>query len=83
MGAAVHWAKPKPKPGPENLTTHTMFAGLKHLKYYNVPILKPLWPVFIGAGVTFYAFGKAAESMSQAPEYINDPRNPYVSKKHD
>lgn len=52
------------------------------MKYYNVPIVKTLWPLFTGAGITFYLIGNVANAMSQAPEYVNDPRNPNAGKKH-
>jgi len=56
-----------------------MFKGLK---YYNVPINKPLWPLFAGSLVTFYAFSSFADFLASTPEYVNDPRNPNAGKKH-
>lgn len=53
------------------------------MKAYPTPMLKPLYPFLLGAGISFYLFSNVAKSMSQAPAYVNDPRNPYREvKKH-
>lgn len=53
------------------------------MKAYPTPVLKPLYPLIIGSAATFFLFSKLARAMSEAPEYVNDPRNPYREvKKH-
>ncbi|KAK9477612.1 ATP synthase j chain-domain-containing protein [Lipomyces japonicus] len=49
------------------------FLGFKK---YPTPILKPLWPFFVGAAITFYGVSKAADVLAQTDEFKNDPRNP-------
>ncbi|KAK9324648.1 ATPase, F0 complex, subunit J [Lipomyces orientalis] len=49
---------------------------------YPTPILKPLWPFFVGAAITYYAVGKAADAMMESDEYKNDPRNPKLKNAH-
>lgn len=51
-------------------------------KAYPTPIFRPLLPIFIGAGASFYLFGKVAGALAAAPEYANDPRNPNAGKSH-
>lgn len=55
---------------------------LSHIKKYDTPFFKTLWPLFAGAGITAYLFAGVSRSMSQLPEYVNDPQNPYKTKKH-
>ncbi|KAK9461451.1 RNA polymerase II subunit A C-terminal domain phosphatase [Lipomyces oligophaga] len=57
-----------------------MLGALIALKKYPTPILKPLWPFFVGAGLTYYGIGLAADAMMDTDEYKNDPRNPKYGK---
>ncbi|KAK9451068.1 putative ATP18 subunit I/j of the mitochondrial F1F0-ATP synthase [Limtongia smithiae] len=45
-------------------------------KKYPTPIFKPLWPFFIGAGLTYYGVSKFADLLMDTDEFKNDPRNP-------
>ncbi|KAK9465130.1 hypothetical protein V1512DRAFT_266753 [Lipomyces arxii] len=55
-----------------------MFAFLA--RRYPTPIMKPLWPFFVGAAVTYFAVGKAADALMDTDEFKNDPRHPRFSK---
>ncbi|CAH2448066.1 F1F0 ATP synthase subunit j, mitochondrial [Komagataella phaffii CBS 7435] len=47
---------------------------------YAVPILKPYWTFFAGAGITYYLIGKAANASMNSDEFINDPRHPRFNR---
>lgn len=49
-------------------------------KRFNTPVLKPLWPFFVGGAIVFWAVGKAADASSRTDEFINDPRNPRFAR---
>ncbi|CCC67184.1 hypothetical protein NCAS_0A06260 [Naumovozyma castellii] len=50
------------------------------MKRFPTPIVKPLWPFFIAAAVTYYGVSKFADAYGNTDEYINDPRNPRFAK---
>ncbi|ETS65142.1 hypothetical protein PaG_00200 [Moesziomyces aphidis] len=43
---------------------------------YPTPILKPMWPFFIAAGVVFYGVNKLQDMAVSTEEASKDPRNP-------
>ncbi|SPO30176.1 probable ATP18 - subunit i/j of the mitochondrial F1F0-ATP synthase [Ustilago trichophora] len=47
---------------------------------YPTPILKPMWPFFIAAGVVFYGVNKLQAVAVSTEEASKDPRNPYGQK---
>jgi len=50
------------------------------LQRFNAPILKPLWPFFVGGAIVFYGISKAADASASTREFINDPRNPRFAR---
>ncbi|KAK7203112.1 ATP synthase subunit J, mitochondrial [Myxozyma melibiosi] len=59
-----------------------IFGSFLGWKKYPTPIVKPLWPFMVGAAITYYAIGKAADVMMDTDEFKNDPRNPKLAKGH-
>ncbi|CCE61709.1 hypothetical protein TPHA_0B00370 [Tetrapisispora phaffii CBS 4417] len=49
-------------------------------KRFPTPIMKPLWPFFIGGATVFCLMGKAADLSAGTKEFINDPRNPRFAR---
>ncbi len=49
---------------------------------YPTPILKPLWPFFVGAGVVFYGVSAMQNAMVKSGDAAKDPRNPYGEHTH-
>ncbi|CCF50244.1 probable ATP18 - subunit i/j of the mitochondrial F1F0-ATP synthase [Ustilago sp. UG-2017a] len=47
---------------------------------YPTPMLKPMWPFFIAAGVVFYGVNKLQDMAVSTEEASKDPRNPYGQK---
>ncbi|GAC97777.1 hypothetical protein PHSY_005364 [Pseudozyma hubeiensis SY62] len=45
---------------------------------YPTPLVKPMWPFFIAAGVVFYGVNKLQDMAVSTEEASKDPRNPYV-----
>ncbi|RKP07736.1 ATPase, F0 complex, subunit J [Thamnocephalis sphaerospora] len=46
------------------------------MRKFNVPILRVLYPFFIGGAVVFYGVNKLQGTLMNSPAYINDPRHP-------
>ncbi|KZV97651.1 putative ATP18-subunit I/j of the mitochondrial F1F0-ATP synthase [Exidia glandulosa HHB12029] len=46
---------------------------------FPVPIMGPLYPFFIAAGISLYGVTKLQSLMLQTDEFKNDPRNPYAA----
>ncbi|PWY99263.1 hypothetical protein BCV70DRAFT_115245 [Testicularia cyperi] len=44
---------------------------------YPTPILKPMWPFFVAAGVVFVGVNKLQDMAVSTEEASKDPRNPY------
>ncbi|ODV96896.1 hypothetical protein PACTADRAFT_38715 [Pachysolen tannophilus NRRL Y-2460] len=47
---------------------------------FATPLLKPYWPFFVGAGITYYLIGGAAKAQMNSDAFINDPRHPRFNK---
>ncbi|EST08265.1 ATPase, F0 complex, subunit J [Kalmanozyma brasiliensis GHG001] len=45
---------------------------------YPTPLLKPMWPFFVAAGVVFYGVNKLQDMAVSTEEASKDPRNPYA-----
>ncbi|KAK9456846.1 ATP synthase j chain-domain-containing protein [Dipodascopsis uninucleata] len=58
------------------------FGLFTNLLRYPTPIMKPLWPFFVGAGITYYGIGLAADALMETEEFKNDPRNPKLKDAH-
>ena len=53
--------------------SHTRFS----VRSYPTPILRPLWPFMVAAGITFYGVNTIQEKLTSTPEAKKDPKNPY------
>ncbi|KAF9562741.1 hypothetical protein CPC08DRAFT_735045 [Agrocybe pediades] len=50
------------------------------LRKWPTPVAKTLWPFMAAGTLTMYLFAKAQDSGVRAPEWRNDPRNPYAAE---
>lgn len=44
---------------------------------YPTPIVKPLWPFMVAAGITFFGVNYVQNQGVSTPEARKDPKNPY------
>lgn len=48
---------------------------------YPTPILRPLGPFFVAAGIVFYGVNKLQDAGTSTEEAKKDPKNPYGMSK--
>jgi F-type H+-transporting ATPase subunit j len=46
------------------------------LRTFNTPIIRPLYPFFVGMAITFYGVAKLQASMLDTEEWRNNPQSP-------
>ncbi len=64
-------------PTPIRSSSHISKMAFFGFRAYPTPILKPMWPFFIAAGVVFYGVNKLQDMAVSTEEASKDPRNPY------
>lgn len=58
-------------------TTRIFKMAFFGFRAYPTPLVKPMWPFFIAAGVVFYGVNKLQDMAVSTEEASKDPRNPY------